>query len=371
MKKMQCEVCGSTEIRKVDDDTFECKSCGVQYSKDDVQKLLVEISGSVKVDGPVEVDKSKEIANTLRLAEDAFNGENYVQAYSYYSIVLQTDYNNHYVTFMKGLSSAWQSTLAQNRVGELYESTNTALALLNSQIEEESSRSSVKAIYAGNIFDFAYAYQQLAIKHYDEYRELESSITDLWGWLMSLINTFRFAVAIYDQNMLTLSDAATIFEPAVNNAIDLCNLLKVKRSYKVDTTIDYGFLGPYAKDNWAEKSPTQDVLSFAQENLDYFNRRIYNLPKNIKQRADQETYWAANPQEHIAAIKQLGQLEQDQYNRIENARKTYIGFLIGGYIIAALVCGIVTESFIYGILGGFFGAGIIFLIHEKLFTQNK
>lgn len=41
MKKMQCEVCGSTDIKKIDDTTFECQSCGVQYSKEEVQKLLV------------------------------------------------------------------------------------------------------------------------------------------------------------------------------------------------------------------------------------------------------------------------------------------------------------------------------------------
>ena len=36
MKKMKCEVCGSTEIKKIDDSIFECQSCGVQYSKDEV-----------------------------------------------------------------------------------------------------------------------------------------------------------------------------------------------------------------------------------------------------------------------------------------------------------------------------------------------
>ena len=43
MKKMQCEVCGSTDIKKIDDTTFECQSCGVQYSKEEAVKLLVEL----------------------------------------------------------------------------------------------------------------------------------------------------------------------------------------------------------------------------------------------------------------------------------------------------------------------------------------
>ena len=44
MKKMQCEVCGSIDIKKLDDTTFECQECGVQYDKNEVMKLLVEVS---------------------------------------------------------------------------------------------------------------------------------------------------------------------------------------------------------------------------------------------------------------------------------------------------------------------------------------
>lgn len=44
MKKMKCEVCGSASIKKVSDTTFECQECGVQYDKNEVMKLLVEVS---------------------------------------------------------------------------------------------------------------------------------------------------------------------------------------------------------------------------------------------------------------------------------------------------------------------------------------
>ena len=60
MKKMQCEVCGSTDIKKVDDSIFECQSCGVQYDKSEVQKLLVELTGEVKI------DRSEEIENAMK-----------------------------------------------------------------------------------------------------------------------------------------------------------------------------------------------------------------------------------------------------------------------------------------------------------------
>lgn len=57
MKKMQCEVCGSTEIKKIADDLFECQSCGVQYGANEIQKLLVEITGEVKIDHTEDAEK--------------------------------------------------------------------------------------------------------------------------------------------------------------------------------------------------------------------------------------------------------------------------------------------------------------------------
>lgn len=43
MKKIQCEVCGSIDIRKAADGIFACQHCGVQYRTEDMGKLLVEI----------------------------------------------------------------------------------------------------------------------------------------------------------------------------------------------------------------------------------------------------------------------------------------------------------------------------------------
>lgn len=88
MKKMQCEVCGSNEIRKVSDEIFECQSCGVQYSKDEVQKLLVEITGSIKI------DHSREVENTIKRAEQFANDGNNRKAEEYYDKALDLDSDN-------------------------------------------------------------------------------------------------------------------------------------------------------------------------------------------------------------------------------------------------------------------------------------
>lgn len=88
MKKMQCEVCGSTEIKRIDDSTFECQSCGVQYSKNELQKLLVEITGNVKV------DHSQEVENTIKRAEQFENDGDSQKAKEYYNKALDMDAEN-------------------------------------------------------------------------------------------------------------------------------------------------------------------------------------------------------------------------------------------------------------------------------------
>lgn len=88
MKKMQCEVCGSTDIKKVDDSIFECQSCGVQYDKNEVQKLLVELTGEVKI------DRSEEIENTLKRAQQFLDEGDFSKASEYYNKVLDLDPNN-------------------------------------------------------------------------------------------------------------------------------------------------------------------------------------------------------------------------------------------------------------------------------------
>lgn len=88
MKKMQCEVCGSTDIKKVDDSIFECQSCGVQYDKSEVQKLLVELTGEVKI------DHSEEIENALKRAQQFLDEGDFSKASEYYNKVLDLDPNN-------------------------------------------------------------------------------------------------------------------------------------------------------------------------------------------------------------------------------------------------------------------------------------
>ena len=48
MKKLVCELCGSTNLIK-ENGLFVCQSCGTQYSVEEARKMMIE--GTVNVQG--------------------------------------------------------------------------------------------------------------------------------------------------------------------------------------------------------------------------------------------------------------------------------------------------------------------------------
>ena len=73
MKKLTCEVCGSTEIKK-EDSVYVCESCGCKYSIDDVRKLLVE--GDITVNENHNYNINHEVSGQVEIVEQDNTVEN-------------------------------------------------------------------------------------------------------------------------------------------------------------------------------------------------------------------------------------------------------------------------------------------------------
>lgn len=92
MKRLTCEMCGSTDLVK-QDGVFVCQSCGCKYSVEEARKMMIE--GTVEITGTVQIDNSAMINNYLKLAENACNGKNGQTAYEYTSKVLEMEPENY------------------------------------------------------------------------------------------------------------------------------------------------------------------------------------------------------------------------------------------------------------------------------------
>ena len=161
MKKIQCEMCGSIAIKKIDDTTFECQNCGIQYSKDEIQKHLIKI------------DRSDEIKNAVKRGEQYESERDWEKAEEYYNQALDMDADNEKILEkLKDVSE-------QKKIGEYY--------IVEPQINAKE-----------NVKNFLY---QLSLKNdiaADIYEEIK--ITEV---------TEKYYTLLYNKNKCVLEYSAT------------------------------------------------------------------------------------------------------------------------------------------------------------------
>ena len=115
MKRLTCEMCGSTDLIK-QDGVFVCQTCGCKYSVEEARKMMVE--GTVEVTGTVKVDNTGLIESYLQMAENALEANNNAEAENYANKIIEIDPKAWRAWFIKGKASGWQTTGRSNRYPE-------------------------------------------------------------------------------------------------------------------------------------------------------------------------------------------------------------------------------------------------------------
>lgn len=130
MKRIECEMCGSTDLVKKDG-IFECQSCGLKYSAEEIKKMMIE--GTVDVSGStVKVDKTGSLKNMLVLAKRAKKEGNTEEAKKYYNMVLMEDPDNWEASFYSSYYNLLESSVANltNNLLSFGKRTKTSLELI-------------------------------------------------------------------------------------------------------------------------------------------------------------------------------------------------------------------------------------------------
>ena len=151
MKRLTCEMCGSTDLVK-QDGVFVCQTCGCKYSIEEARKMMVE--GTVEVAGTVKVDNTGLIDSYLQMADNALDADNYSEAENYANKIIEIDPKAWRAWFIKGKASGWQTTGRNNRYPECFVNWINALqyapeeerAALRENIALEASRISLAVL---------------------------------------------------------------------------------------------------------------------------------------------------------------------------------------------------------------------------------
>lgn len=132
MKKIVCEMCGSSDLVKKEG-VFVCQSCGVKYSVEEAKQMMVEVAGVVEVTGEVKIDNEARVKNILVNIERAFSDGKYEQVQTFCMQVLEEDADNVHAILYEGLALGWQGNTVRYYMNHATTAVNRAVKLASSQ----------------------------------------------------------------------------------------------------------------------------------------------------------------------------------------------------------------------------------------------
>lgn len=184
MKRLTCEMCGSTDLIK-QDGVFVCQTCGCKYSIEEAKKMMVE--GTVDVSGStVKVDNERKIENLRTLADRAKAEGDTETAAKYFEELLKEDPNNWEANFYTIYYAAHNIKIAQigsaaNRVSN---SIDTVFGLIKETLATQEEQNAAKEEVAGAVLNFASYLIPNATNHLGD--SLESMHEALENWMVPI-----------------------------------------------------------------------------------------------------------------------------------------------------------------------------------------
>jgi len=118
MKRLTCEMCGSTDLVK-QDGFFVCQTCGCKYSVEEAKKMMIE--GTVEVQGTVKTDLSDQVNNLLDRVKNFIKKSEWEKAYDYIDKILDLNNACPEAYYYKMLAILKKSSMDEININEFIE----------------------------------------------------------------------------------------------------------------------------------------------------------------------------------------------------------------------------------------------------------
>ena len=322
MAALVCDLCGGKLVMGSGGIAI-CDSCGMEHSADRMKEKVQEIKGTVRVDNSHMVD------NWMKMGTSAAQAGNNKEAYEYFTKVIEVDPSNWRAIFEKGKAGAWQSTLGNLRISELYQGIKMALETIEGLNLSEEELISIKNEFAVALFN------------------INNAITDLMDQNLSNLDD-KYFDSHWDQmwetrqryitNVTQLEDALTLIvdftdDLSKSNVIEFkkrmcsdlrnaCSSIQYWTSYSQDSL---GYLGfkpnekqqyldkywklideirevepSYGTDKWSYPDPFGPGLHMSDEIYNYWKRKDAERQEQKRKAAAKkrfDDYWKEHAEE--------------------------------------------------------------------------
>ena len=342
MKRLVCEMCGSTELIK-QEGVFVCQSCGCKYSVEEAKKMMVE--GTVEVTGTISVDRSNEVENRLANAINEFKNGNNDVAFSICSEILNIDPDNYRAILYKGLADGWRSSIDMPKLDVASSELQRAVGVLrkNTVSDDEYTEKSTEALIEMQRLATAYfsicdnANQELQNK-FDMLLAKASEATDMSKRVrqqnpyaaMDYINQakeyFNAANEIAGEKRKQYATrCANAVQPL--NALGVCVLAGIHNKEDVGEHF-YAVMKDYLDCDGAHFFHAMEVAPKIGDGRAYMVEYMKDLKSVAEQAAERkrkeriDEYWAEHAEEKTALLNELNVIEE-KLNPLTKQLKVY------------------------------------------------
>lgn len=189
MKRLACEMCGATDVVKVDG-LFVCQYCGTKYSVEEARRMMIE--GTVEVTGRVKVDNSEKLENLYQIARRAKDDNNGENAAKYYDMILVEDPTSWEAAFYVVYFKAMECKIAQihSAIVSVNNCIDTVLKLIKDKVVNEDERERAIKEVSNHVLIISTMMARASKNHYEEIGvEIKSSF--LQGYVDSTFACFN------------------------------------------------------------------------------------------------------------------------------------------------------------------------------------
>lgn len=184
----------------------------------------------------VEILNAPKIENYIKLAKRSFKDSQYAEAYDYYNKALELDPDNWEAIYKKGLCGAWQSSLANFRIGEAVKAAKNALHVIKTYSLTQIDPGELKLQFASDITRIAVKLGNWAANHYNQYWESENAASEYWDRLDQCTQALLYVSGllndqITDKNHVAQDVKIQILKKIVIWCCEICEYRKYKSGY--------------------------------------------------------------------------------------------------------------------------------------------
>ncbi|QSX05085.1 hypothetical protein JYG23_10340 [Sedimentibacter sp. zth1] len=293
----------------------KCPNCGGEIQLDDAKevgfcmfcgaKVMVEdATQKVEVSGSIKLDNSDKLKNCLNLANRAFLSVNYVEAYNYYTKVLEMNSEDYHAIYRKALCAGYLSNLQNPRTNELINGFKKAFNIIGNDVEKKVKMREELVVLALSVFPT----QNIAKKGHSFKNSSSCSC-----YVESLFNAICI---LYKINELITTETEELKKKVLIHLIELCDGFIDGERFNYSNGFYYNKDGgrsarisSYYISNDAKKeiiskkekaidcynnlSSNQNGITKIQSEIDDYTKKIKNHKLNIKK------HWKEYPKERI------------------------------------------------------------------------